>query len=42
MNCVQYFLKEIVPDLLSETYIPQSELEQMTEDIIFKKQNPSE
>jgi putative hydrolases of HD superfamily len=42
MHCVQYFLKEVVPDLLSEPYIPQSELEQMTEEIISKKQNPSE
>jgi len=42
MNCVQFFLEEIVPDLLSEPYIPQSELEQMTEEIISQKQKSSE
>ncbi len=34
MHCVQYFLQHIVPDLLSEKYIPHSELNEITDRLL--------
>jgi putative hydrolases of HD superfamily len=34
MNCVQYFLTEILPDMLAEKYIPHSELTERTNRLI--------
>ncbi|MBM7648772.1 putative hydrolase of HD superfamily [Bacillus ectoiniformans] len=39
MNCVQYFIQNILPDMLSEKFIPHSELSHMTEMIVQKYEN---
>ncbi|KAB7706485.1 HD domain-containing protein [Bacillus aerolatus] len=36
MNCVQYFIENILPDMLSEEFIPYNELNYMTEMIVQK------
>ncbi|MGM7634506.1 YfbR-like 5'-deoxynucleotidase [Bacillus sp. Hm123] len=36
MNCVQYFIEHILPDMLSEEFIPHNELNYVTEMIVQK------
>ncbi|MFK2825475.1 HD domain-containing protein [Bacillus sp. B190/17] len=36
LNCVQYFIKNILPDMLSEEFIPYNELNYMTDMIVQK------
>jgi putative hydrolases of HD superfamily len=34
LECVQYFLEYILPDMLSEKFIPHSELKEQTQRLI--------
>ncbi|KKB38689.1 YfbR-like 5'-deoxynucleotidase [Bacillus thermotolerans] len=39
MHCVQYFIENILPDMLAEEFIPYTELHYMTEKIVQKYGN---